>query len=84
MIQRTKKYRLGRRSHPPSFQVAKPGACCFKRNTTVVPRLANVKSHFDDASHFMALHLQSPQRFTSGLHNNPSKIVAVLLLHHDA
>lgn len=37
MIQRTKKYRLGRRSHPPSFQVAKPDACCLKRTSNVVP-----------------------------------------------
>lgn len=46
MIQRTKKYRLGRRSHPPSFQVAKPDACCLKRSTTLVPRHADVKRDF--------------------------------------
>lgn len=43
MIQRTKKYRLGRRSHPPSLQVAKPGACCLKRVSNVVPFLRIVK-----------------------------------------
>lgn len=46
MIQRTKKYRLGRRFCPPSYQVAKPDRFCFSDETILAPQKPLVKRKF--------------------------------------